>query len=410
MLQAVKYCVTDNSPKDKSICWQPGLRPFLYLIFSLFFTVFCSNALADDEDDNIDVQRAELQSLKAKINELQKSLENEKDRHHQLRTQLRFAEKAISGIVRQLDIINRKLRQQKERVNNLQNDRRELWTELARQRRVLAGQLRAAYAIGRQEYMKLLMNEQNPAVLGRTLVYYDYLNKARTERIGDIRLNVEKLVNIEQALKTSNEKLKTTREQQLAEKQKLEYSRKDRREVLNKLAQQIQTKQQKLKQFKADAQQLEQLLLGLRQALADIPANAGERKPFNTLQGQLSLPVSGRIRERFGSRRKEGKLSWQGVLIDVREGTPVHAVSHGRVAYADWLRGFGLMVIVDHGDGYMSLYGHNQSLFVEAGDWIEAGEVIAGAGSSGGQTSSGVYFEIRHNGKPNNPLKWCKRN
>jgi septal ring factor EnvC (AmiA/AmiB activator) len=381
------------------------------IITWLFVCLLSLNvAMAAVDDDNIDEQRAELQLLKEKINQLQKTLDTQKDKHSKLRKQLRYAEKAISGIVRQLDIINRKLRHQKKRVNNLQAERQSLWTELARQRRVLSGQLRAAHAIGRQEYMKMLLNEQNPAVLGRTLVYYDYLNRARTERIGDIRRNVEKLVQVEKDLKTSNSKLQATRKTQLAEKRKLEYSRKDRREVLNKLARQIKTKQQKLTQYQSDARQLESLLKGLREALADIPAEAGVRKPFKSQRGKLRLPVKGRIRAKYGSRRKEGKLRWQGVLIASKEGTPVKSVSHGRVAYADWLRGFGLMVIVDHGDGYMSLYGHNQSLFVETGDWIETGEVIGSAGRSGGQKRSGVYFEIRHNGKPNNPLKWCKRN
>lgn len=381
------------------------------IISWLFICLFCLNvAVAAKDDDSIDKQRAELQQLKDKINQLQQTLDTQKDKHSQLRKQLRYAEKAISGIVRQLDIINRKLKHQKKRVDNLQGERQALWTEVAKQKRVLAGQLRAAHAIGRQEYMKLLLNEQNPAVLGRTLVYYDYLNKARTERIDSIRRNVEKLVQVEKDLKISNKKLQATRKVQLAEKRKLEYSRKDRREVLNKLAKQIRTKQQKLTQYKSDARQLESLLKGLREALADIPAQAGVRKPFKSLRGKMLLPVQGRIRAKYGSRRKEGKLRWQGVLIGAKEGTPVKSVSHGRVAYADWLRGFGLMVIVDHGDGYMSLYGHNQSLFVETGDWIETGEVIGSAGRSGGQKRSGVYFEIRHNGRPNNPLKWCKRN
>ncbi|NNG14001.1 MAG: peptidoglycan DD-metalloendopeptidase family protein, partial [Gammaproteobacteria bacterium] len=154
---------------------------------------------------------------------------------------------------------------------------------------------------------------------------------------------------------------------------------------------------------------LETLMEGLRDALADVPANAGQRKAFKSQRGRLRLPVRGKITANYGSRRKAGGFRWQGVMIRAKQGADVKAVSHGRVAFADWLRGFGLMVIVDHGDGYMSLYGHNESLYVETGDWVEAGDVVSAVGSSGGQKRAGLYFEIRANGKPTNPLRWCKR-
>ncbi|MGD8998898.1 MAG: peptidoglycan DD-metalloendopeptidase family protein [Granulosicoccaceae bacterium] len=379
------------------------------IVLILVFSCLTPSVLADTDNTDTSAQRARLVELRQTIDELQKTLDKQRDKHHKLRKELRLAEKTISGIVRQLDLVNRKLKHQQKRVDNLSGERRKLRAELAAQRRVLSGQLRAAYAIGRQEYTKLLLNQQDPAVLGRTLVYYDYLNRARSERIDDIRDKVTRLEQVEKDLKQGAIALQATRDEQLAEKRKLERNHARRKKIVDSLARQIRTREQKLGQARADAQQLEALLQGLREALADIPAEAGQRQPFAALRGQLALPVKGRIRARFGSRRKEGKLRWQGVLIGAREGSAVRAVSHGRVAYADWLRGFGLMVIIDHGDGYMSLYGHNQSLFVETGDWVEAGEVIGGAGRSGGQQRSGVYFEIRNNGKPTNPLRWCRR-
>jgi septal ring factor EnvC (AmiA/AmiB activator) len=378
------------------------------LIF-LVLTCLAPAVQAETTDTDVSTQRARLVELRKTIDELQKTLDKQRDKHHKLRKELRIAEKAISGIVRKLDLVNRKLKHQRKRVRNLNKERSALRAELKEQRQVLGGQMRAAYAIGRQEYMKLLLNEQDPAVLGRTLVYYDYLNRARSERIDNIGKKVVQLAQVEKDLKKSTAALQVTRNEQLEEKRKLESNHARRKQIIDSLAKQIRTREQRLGQAKADAQQLEALLQGLREALADIPAEAGRRQAFAALRGRLALPVKGRIRARFGSRRKEGKLRWQGVLIGAREGSPVKAVSHGRVAYADWLRGFGLMVIIDHGDGYMSLYGHNQSLFVETGDWVEAGEVIAGAGRSGGQQRSGVYFEIRKNGKPTNPLRWCRR-
>lgn len=368
-----------------------------------------------DEDAEIEAQiqsqrqREKLLKLKNTITELQGTLDRDRSKYGKLRTQLRHAEKAIGGLIRKIDIVDRKLIQQKKRMKSLQSERQTLWTDLERQRRVLAGQIRTAYAMGRQEYMKLLLNQQDPSVMGRTLVYYDYLNRARTAKISAIDESVLKLEKLEVSITEQTARLKRTRAEQLAQKKKLEKSRVNRARVLVKLDQKIRTREEKLQLYRADARQLETLMDGLRDALADVPANAGQRKPFKSQRGRLRLPVQGKITANYGSRRKAGGFRWQGVMIRAKQGADVKTVSHGRVAFADWLRGFGLMVIVDHGDGYMSLYGHNESLYVETGDWVEAGDVVSAVGSSGGQKRAGLYFEIRANGKPTNPLRWCKR-
>lgn len=385
----------------------------IFPLFILFGLMLGSVILPADQDDDAQLeseeQRARLVHMRNTIKALQDKLTEQRDKHSKLRSQLRHAEKAIGGIIRQLDIIKRKLRQQKKRMQGMRSDRQTLWTDLARQRRVLAGQIRAAYTIGRQEYIKLLLNQQDPAVLGRTLVYYDYLNRARTARIVSIDESVIRLEKLEKQIKQQTARLGRTRKQRQTQKQELEKSLNDRTSVLAILDKRIRTRQQKLEQVQTDASQLERLMQGLRRALADVPANAGQRQAFKSLRGKLVLPVKGKITARYGSRRKGG-LRWQGVMIKARKGAVVSTVSHGRIAFADWLRGFGLMVIIDHGDGYMSLYGHNESLYVETGDWVEAGEVVAAVGNSGGQKRSGLYFEIRQNGKPTNPLRWCKRN
>jgi septal ring factor EnvC (AmiA/AmiB activator) len=382
------------------------------LVFGVLILAMMPVAHADRNDPaqaDAQRQREKLVKLKETISKLQGTLQRDRSKHGKLRTQLRHAEKAIGGLIRQIDIIDRKLTQQKKRMQGLQSERQTLWTDLARQRRVLAGQIRTAYAMGRQEYMKMLLNQQDPSVMGRTLVYYDYINKARTARIRAIDESVTRLEKVEASITDQTARLKRTRQEQLQQKQKLEKSRSKRARVLARLDKQIRTREEKLQLFRADAKQLERLMEGLREALADVPANAGQRQPFKSQRGRLRLPVRGKITAKFGTRRKAGGFRWQGVMIRAKRGADVKTVSHGRVAFADWLRGFGLMVIVDHGDGYMSLYGHNDSLFVETGDWVEAGEVVAAVGNSGGQKRSGLYFEIRANGKPTNPLRWCKR-
>ena len=191
--------------------------------------------------------------------------------------------------------------------------------------------------------------------------------------------------------------------------------------MLDTLNQQILAKGERLSLLVEDERRLQRLLDSLATAPPptspdagpettdpELTSEASEHKPFAQLQGHLRWPSRGRLSTLFGTARKVGKLKWQGVNISAPEGTEVHAISHGRVAYSDWLRGFGLLIIIDHGEGYMSLYGGNQSLFKEVGDWVEAGEVIASVGNSGGHKDSALYFEIRHNGKPTSPLKWCR--
>jgi len=356
------------------------------------------------------LQLQKLHKLRTTVEQLQRTLEKDKDKYSALRAKLRSAEKAVGRVARKLDTVNRQLKTQQKKMNKLHQQRRTLQADLERQRRVLASQIRTAHAIGRQEYMKLLLNQKDPSVMGRTLVQYDYLNRARTENITVIQKDVARLADLEQAISLQTTKLKLTRNKRLAQKQKLDQRRKARSTVLKVLDRQIKTRKQKLNQAKADIKQLEDLMRGLRRALADVPVNAGKRKSFRSQKGRMRLPVKGRITSRYGNKRNDGGLRWQGVMIRAKRGSEVNTVSHGRVAFADWLRGFGLMVIVDHGDGYMSLYGHNDSLFVETGDWVEPGEVIASVGTSGGRKRPSLYFEIRHNGKPSNPLRWVRRN
>ena len=189
----------------------------------------------------------------------------------------------------------------------------------------------------------------------------------------------------------------------------MEASRKERKKVVRSLKAEIKSKGQQLDGLLADEQELKSLLQALTEALSDIPAAPGDHKPFAKLKGKLKWPTSGRRLKAYGESRRIGSLRWQGVVIAGKEGQEVKAVSHGRVAYADWLRGYGLLLIIDHGDGYMTLYGHNQSLFREVGDWVEKGEVIAAVGNSGGIDNHALYFEIRKDGKPTDPIRWCRR-
>jgi septal ring factor EnvC (AmiA/AmiB activator) len=324
-------------------------------------------------------------------------------------SELRRVERRIGRLGRSIKRLKVRLREQEQKLQALKRRQGKLRDSIAEQRRYLAGQIRAAYAMGRQEYVKILLNQENPSGVERTLTYYDYLNRARSQRISKLNATIGELDQLRVEMKRENKRLNDMHQQRELERQQMEVSRAKRREVVVSLKSEIQSKDQQLNGLLADEKELKQLLQALTQALEDIPAAPGDHKPFARLKGKLKWPTSGRRIVAYGQSRNIGKLRWQGVVIAGREGQEVRAVSHGRIAYADWLRGYGLLLIIDHGDGYMSLYGHNQTLYREVGDWVEKGDVIAAVGNSGGIDRNALYFEIRKDGKPTDPVRWCKR-
>ncbi|HIP52713.1 MAG TPA: hypothetical protein EYH03_01700, partial [Chromatiales bacterium] len=264
-------------------------------------------------------------------------------------------------------------------------------------------------AVGGQQRIKLLLNQQEPDAVSRMMVYYDYLNRARSQRLSELQDELARLDEIEKEITAETTRLTELEEIHKAEQQHFKHSRQERKKLIALLNQDIRSKGGRLEELRQDEKRLQRLIDRLQQTLADIPVNVEESPPFAKRAGKLAWPVKGRLAIRFGAPRKLGKLRWEGVFISAREGREVKAIHHGRVAFADWLRGYGLLIIVDHGDDYMTLYGHNQVLFRETGEWVAPGEVIALAGESGGQSRSGVYFGIRHKGKPVDPIRWCRK-
>ncbi|VAX13867.1 Murein hydrolase activator EnvC [hydrothermal vent metagenome] len=329
--------------------------------------------------------------------------------HNSVQRTLSKLETRISRQSRKLHRLAQKLRASRKKLARLKKDRRRQEQKLATQRTLLGKQIRSAFMIGRQEYLKLILNQEDPALFGRTLVYYDYFNQARSEQISQVQVALEKIEKLDARIRLASKKLRQTRATQQAEKKALEKTYRARALVLARLGREIKTKGQRLAQMSADEKRLEDLLQAINKAMPDIFAEVDRQKPFAAYRGKLMWPVRGKLKRLFGKHRKAGKLKWNGDMIMAAKGREVHAISHGRVAYADWLRGYGLLLIIDHGDGYMSLYGHNQSLYMETGDWVDANEVIGEVGDSGGQQRSGLYFEIRYKGKPTNPGRWCKR-
>lgn len=358
--------------------------------------------------DGAQDQAANLAELRRRIQELRVSLDSARGEQGRLRGQLRATETEIGRVSLALKRLGERSRQKEDELRGLRAQRDEARAALGRQRELLAQQIVAGYVMGRQGYLKVLLSQQEPAAIGRALVYYDYFNKARTVRIEEIHRGLEEIAALEAGIRDETAALDRLREEQRQQMDALEESRRARRQVLARLDAEIRTKEQRLAMLLEDERRLAELVGRLQEALSDMAPDVDDIPPFPSHKGRLPWPAHGRIAARFGSPRHLGGLVWRGVLIDAAEGEDVRAIYHGRVAFADWLRGFGLLIIIDHGNGYMSLYGHNQSLYKGVGEWVDKGEVIATVGDSGGRTTPGLYFEIRHNGVPDNPLRWCR--
>lgn len=353
-------------------------------------------------------QRTKLDAVRSRISGLRAQMQSTSGEKSTLSQQLQDSEQQIGRLARRLRVLDGRLDRQRDRLDTLGNERRAQREALAEQRKALVRQVRAAYAMGRQERLKILLNQQDPATVSRVMAYYDYLGRARAEKMRLIRQQLQRLADTEREILDEERKLAALRDEQATELASMQRSQAQRREVVAALTRELNDQSRRLDRLQGDERELETLISGIEEALADIPVSDPQQVAFAGLRGRLPWPARGRIANRFGSPRL-GSLVWDGVMISAPEGREVRAVHHGRVAFADWLRGFGLLLIVDHGDGFMTLYGHNQSLFKEVGDWVEVNEPVALVGSSGGRETAGVYFGIRHEGRAIDPARWCRK-
>ena len=394
-----------TSEREKSFRGVLFLLPFLFLSFTPSIYANFDSSLDDEQREE---KKEELENLRHRMGELRQRIEKKQQEKDSATKFLKDIEVRIGERAYVLRKINRHLRKKKRELKKVKKQHRKTLNKLASQRNILSEQIRSSYMIGKQEYLKLLLNQENPAAIGRTLTYYDYFHKARSHHIEEAVVTIKKLEGLTLLVKEKTKELKNSREQQRVEKQKLEDDFIDRSIVIKKIEEALAKQGNRMKKFVADEQQLQELLKEIRNIMPSMLTEIDKRETFSKRRGQLKWPVKGKVKRLFGKARQAANLKWNGVLIPSREGNEVKSISHGRVAYADWLRGYGMLVIIDHGDGYMTLYGYNQALYKETGDWVEEGEVIATVGQSGGQAKSGLYFEVRVKGQPSNPTKWCK--
>ncbi len=359
--------------------------------------------LADDRAE----REQRLRALQQQIEKLTQAMEVKEDSKSRYINQLKSIERDIGEVNRKIRALGRRISAKKNELGELRATRLAAQRRLSRESDILAEQVYVAFTLGREEKVKLLFSQRDPARLQRNLVYYQYFSDARAELIGQVRQNIDEIIATEKLIREARRDLEKS--QQALESQKTSLGRDlgKRRKIIASLDSQLEKQGGELARLRDEAAQLQNLIDSIQQILDDAPEEDIAREAFAARQGKLAWPVDGKLRRLYGRRKPRSDLRWQGVVIEAENGSEVRAVSHGRVAFADWLRGFGNLIIIDHGDAYLSLYGHNESLFKSAGDWVEVGEVIASVGSSGGQPRPALYFEIRKRGKPQNPTAWC---
>ena len=376
----------------------------LLLSLMLALLVFNTVSMADDKS----AKEKQLKTLLRKIDKLKKSIDVKEDNRSSYTKQLKSVERKIGKVNRQISATDKKITAKKSELKALRATRLKHQKKLSQENDYLAEQVYAAFTLGRQERAKLLFSQQNPQALQRNLVYYQYFSNARVALINDVQRNIDKIIATEELIRQAQLELEQNQKSLETQIKGLKVDLGKRKTIISSLSKELKQQGGSLSRLQDEATQLQNLIKSIEEIFVDAPELEISQKAFAELKGKLAWPVKGKLKKLFGRNKPQSELRWQGVVIEAPNGRQVKAVSHGRIAFADWLRGLGNLVIIDHGNSYLSLYGHNESLYKSAGEWVEAGDVISTIGNSGGQNKSGLYFEIRKKGRPQNPTGWCK--
>ena len=377
------------------------------LCCTLFCTLCCtlfwpSAAVPDDTEQQ--GTRARLQQLRADMAALSAVRTRDLKARAGLQANLQQSELAIGALGRRMSQTGRQLQALNRQLAQLQERRRRSQSARAEQQQRVSREIQAAYLAGRQAPLKILLSQEQPDKLARAMTYYEYFFRARRRHIERYLAVINRIDSLRREIGATRQRQRSARATLASQRGVMQQRQRRRERDLRQLNAGIRGNEQKLQQMVAAERQLERLLQEIQQATAGIEMPS-QHRGFATLQGQLPWPVAGRASNRYGARRGSG-LQWQGLVIPAGAGSQVNAIHNGRVVFADWLRGSGLLLIIDHGDGYLSLYARNQTLLRDVGEWVAAGAGVATVGNSGGQRDFALYFEIRHKGQPVNPGRW----
>ena len=381
------------------------MKPLTSLIMLLLAALAAG---AQDTDEGLaKVKEQELEEVRERISELKRSMDQSATSRDRLTGELRTAEVEISEKRIRLKELERERDYSINQKRQLDGQIEQLEAELESESSELASQVRAAYMNGSQERIKLLLNQRDPATLGRLITYYGYLNDYRAGNIETVSAYLRELAELRGKVAAEEARLANLAKQRYAELTKLNTAQEKRRQLLVSLRGRMADEGREIEQLAAQEKDLSQLIAELSSILSDYPISS--ESPFSEHKGRLTWPVAGTLVHDFGQPRVTDRLKWNGVVLAAPRGHEVRSVYHGRVVFSDWLAGLGLLVIVEHGEGYMTLYGYNETTLKNTGDWVAPGDVIATVGDSGGQARTALYFEIRRGTRPLNPRKWVTR-
>ena len=371
-------------------------------------------------------QKKILVVFKRKLRILNKNSIKQKKKKTDVADALKKSETAISVANKELHKIKEAQKKNKIRLNQLKKQSLTVNEKLGLQQKQLGKLLYQRYSQGSQSYTRLILQSKSPSQISRELKYQSYIAKAHTELIDDMQKNLNEIKNLDAKTSSALEKVAQLKENQEKERKTLEKQKAEKAIVLKKLSKEIAAQRGQIKKLKRDEKRLLQLVTKLAKiakqkkkkkvknkkpakAIANnkkAPDNRYAGKKFSSLKGKLRLPVKGQLMNRFGRKRKDSGVTWKGLFIRASEGAIVKSVATGRVVFAEWMRGFGNLIIVDHGSGYMSLYGNNQTILKNVGENVKGGDAIAAVGNTGGNKSNGLYYELRKKSIPFDPLKW----
>ncbi len=364
--------------------------------------------------------RDELKDIRDRIEALRKQLTESESSKAEVADSLQDSERAISQTSRKLYQISGQRHELNMALSGLQSRTRLLQRSIAEEQATLGRLLYQQYVGGQSDAIKLVLNGEDPSEIARQLHYLGYVSRARAELLAKLRENLTNLDKLSGETRRKSSELHTLQSEETLQMRRLEKQKAQRQQIYAKVSDDINKSRRQLSTLKHDEERLSQLIERLaREAARKSNKEPGKRipnqalphadtgsGPFRQLKGKLRLPVIGELMNRFGGQRQDSGLSWKGLFISAKPGQDIKAVAGGQVVYADWLRGFGNLLIIDHGDGYMSLYGNNESLLKQVGEGVRAGDTIAATGNSGGNPDSGLYFELRFQGKPFDPIPW----
>jgi septal ring factor EnvC (AmiA/AmiB activator) len=361
----------------------------------------------ESSDEQAEVKERELEGVRERISLIKESMDASAAERDRLTAELQEAEIAISEQRMRIKEVEREQRHTIKKKEELDADLAEREAHLDEESAALAAQVRAAYMSGSQEKIRLLLNQRDPATLGRLMAYYRYLNDYRAGNIDAVIEQIRQLDELRSKIAAEEDRLAGLAKTRYAELTRLNQAQENRTALLASLRQKMKTEGQEVERLAAQEKDLTRLIAELTSILSDYPISS--EQPFSEHKGKLTWPVAGTLLHDFGQPRVGGNIKWNGVVLAAPRGREVRAIYHGRVAFADWLAGMGLLVIIDHGDSYMTLYGYNETILKNAGDWVAPGDVIATVGDSGGQSQASLYFELRRGKQPVNPRQWVTR-